>query len=71
MKSKDIVIGDEETWYFFKVPNKTNTYVLYNWNSHKVLDAPNNCLTVSSCPVNEFEGKSNTPTQVWILEKVN
>jgi len=71
MKSKDIVIGDEETWYFFKVPNKTNTYVLYNWNSHKVLDAPDNCLTVSSCPVNEKEGKSNTPTQVWILEKSN
>jgi hypothetical protein len=71
MKSKDIVIGDEETWYFFKVPNKTNTYVLYNWNSHKVLDAPDNCLTVNSCPVNEKEGKSNTPTQVWILEKSN
>lgn len=71
MKSKDIVVGDEETWYFFKVPNKTNTYVLYNWNSHKVLDAPNDCLTASSCPVNEFGAKSNAPTQVWILEKPN
>lgn len=71
MKPKDAVIGDEETWYFFKVPNTTNTYVLYNWNSHRVLDAPDNCLTASSCPVNEFTGKNNDGTQVWILEKVN
>lgn len=71
MKSKDGIIGDEETWYFFKVPNTTNTYVLYNWNSKKVLDAPDNCLTSSSCPVNEFGAKSNDATQVWILEKIN
>jgi hypothetical protein len=69
MKAKDDCIGDEETWYFFKVPNHTNTYVLYNWNTHKVLDAPNNCLTTGSCSVNEFSASSNNPTQVWILEK--
>jgi hypothetical protein len=68
MKSKDGVIGDEETWYFFKVANKT--YVLFNWNSRRVLDAPNECLTTSgNCPVNEFYAKDNEPTQVWILEK--
>lgn len=71
MKSKDGIIGDEETWYFFKVPNTTNTYVLYNWNSQKVLDAPDDCLTTNSCPVDEKGGKSNDATQVWILEKVN
>jgi hypothetical protein len=71
MKSKDDCIGDEETWYLFKVPNTTNVFVLYNWNSHKVLDAPDDCLTESSCPVNEFGGKSNDGTQVWILEKVS
>lgn len=71
MKAKDIVIGDEETWYLFRIPNTVNTYVLYNWNSKKVLDAPDNCLTTSSCPVNEFGAKNSDPTQVWILEKVN
>lgn len=71
MKTKDGIVGDEETWYFFKVPNTTNTYVLYNWNSKKVLDAPDNCLTAGSCAVNEFSAKSNTATQVWVLEKVN
>lgn len=71
MKEKDIIVGDEETWYFFKIPNKVNTYVLYNWNSKKVLDAPDNCLDVSSCPVDEFTAKNDAATQVWILEKVN
>jgi len=71
MRPKDLVIGDEETWYLFKVPNTTSTFVLYNWNSRKVLDAPDDCLSASSCPVNEFGAASNNATQVWILEKVN
>jgi hypothetical protein len=72
MRPKDIVIGDEETWYLFKVPNTTSTFVLYNWNSRKVLDAPDECLSASgNCPVNEFNPASNNATQVWILEKVN
>jgi hypothetical protein len=69
MKSKDDCIGDEETWYLFKVPNTTNAYVLYNWNTHKVLDAPDHCLTDGGCSVNEFGPSSNDATQVWILEK--
>ena len=71
MRPKDLVIGDEETWYLFKIPNTNNTFVLYNWNSRKVLDAPDDCLSASSCPVNEFSPASNNATQVWILEKVN
>lgn len=71
MRPKDIVIGDEETWYLFKLPNTVNTFVFYNWNTKKVLDAPDNCLTSGSCGVNEFTAKDNTPTQVWMLEKVN
>jgi hypothetical protein len=71
MKTKDDIIGDEETWYFFKIPNTTNTYALFNWNTRKVIDAPNTCLTANNCGVNEFTAKSNEATQVWILEKVN
>lgn len=70
MRPKDAVIGDEETWYFFKIQNTTNTYALYNWNTHKLLDAPDNCLNGGSCGVNEKDAKNNEPTQVWILEKV-
>ena len=71
MKSKDGCIGDEETWYLFKVPNTSNAYVLYNWNTHKVLDAPDNCLGNGICGVEELGANSNAATQVWILEKVN
>lgn len=72
MKTKDDCIGDEETWYLFKVAGSSNTFVLYNINTHKVLDAPDNCMTASNaCPINEFGGSSNDATQVWILEKVN
>jgi hypothetical protein len=71
MKSKDFIVGDEETWYFFKVPNNTNTFVIYNWNSHKVIDANANCLSSNTCDVNESNAASNDATQVWILEKVN
>ena len=71
MKTKDGIIGDEETWYLLKVPNTTSTFVLFNWNSHKVVDAPDNCLTGGSCSINEFTGSSGDGTQVWIFEKVN
>lgn len=69
MKSKDFVVGDEETWYFFKLPNSNNSFVLYNWNTHKVLGAPDDCISGGSCSVNELDSKSNEATQVWILEK--
>ena len=69
MKTKDAVIGDEETWYFFKIPNTTNTYALLNWNTKKVLDANDNCLSGNTCDVNELGASTNDPTQVWILEK--
>ncbi len=71
MKTKDDIIGDEETWYFFKVPNTTNTYVILNWNTKKVLDVLNNCQTSGSCGVDEATAVSNDATQVWILEKIN
>jgi hypothetical protein len=69
MKTKDDIIGDEETWYLFKVPNTTNVYALFNWNSRKVLDAPNDCLTGGNCSVEERSAVSNEATQVWILER--
>ena len=69
MKTKDGIIGDEETWYILKVPNTSNTYVFYNWNTKKVLDAADNCAEGGDCAVNEFKGHSNDATQVWILEK--
>jgi len=69
-------IGDEETWYLLKVPNTTNTYVFYNWNTRKVLDAANDicnsscqCITSNSNLINEFGAKDNDATQVWVLEK--
>jgi hypothetical protein len=71
MRPKDAVIGDEETWYFFKIQNTNNIYVLLNWNTKKVLDAPNNCLGGGSCGINEFNAGNDDATQVWILEKVN
>ncbi|MFL5810187.1 MAG: lipase family protein [Flavisolibacter sp.] len=71
MRENDNIVGDEETWYILKVPNANNTYVLYNWNTRKVLDANDNCLSANSCDVNEGSAKSNNGTQVWILEKVN
>ncbi len=71
MKAKDDIIGDEETWYFFKIQNTTNTYVLLNWNTQRVLGSAIECITEGSCGVNEFTAKSNEATQVWILEKVN
>ncbi len=71
MKAKDDIIGDEETWYFFKIANTTNTFVLLNWNTQRVLEAPVGCLTGGGCAVDESAAKSNQATQVWILEKVN
>ena len=71
MRQNDNIVGDEETWYILKVPNANNTYVLYNWNTKKVLEANDNCLSTNSCDVNEASAKSNTGVQVWILEKVN
>jgi hypothetical protein len=69
MKAKDIIIGDEETWYFFAIPNTTHTYVLYNWNTHHVLDAADNCLSGGDCGIYELNAGNNDATQVWILEK--
>ena len=71
MKPKDNCIGDEETWYLFAVPGKANTFVLYNWNSKKVLEAPDCKTSSNSCPVVEATPNSNRSTQVWVLEKVN
>jgi hypothetical protein len=71
MKTKDGIIGDEETWYILKVPNTTNTYVFYNWNTKKVIDAADNCEAGGDCRVNEFNGHGGDATQVWILEKIN
>jgi hypothetical protein len=71
MRQNDNIVGDEETWYILKVPNANNTYVLYNWNTRKVLEANDNCLSANSCDVNELPAKSSDATQVWILEKVN
>lgn len=70
MKSKDIIIGDEETWYLFKIPNTSNTYVFYNWNTRKVLEAPSNCLTQANCGVEESASRNDAATQAWILQKV-
>ena len=68
------IIGDEETWYVLKVPNKSHAYVLYNWNSRKVLDAPNAaCNSSCSCTgdnkINQFSSKNDEATQVWVLER--
>jgi pimeloyl-ACP methyl ester carboxylesterase len=71
MKPKDFIVGDEETWYILKVPNTSNAYVFYNWNTKKVMDADDNCIAGGDCAVHEAKGKSDNATQVWILEKVN
>ncbi len=69
-------IGDEETWYILPVPNKANTYVFYNWNTKKVLDAADaicdndcKCIAGNSNLINEFSAKDNDASQVWILQK--
>jgi hypothetical protein len=70
MTTKDGTIGDEETWFFLRIPNTTHTYALYNVNTHALLDAPDQCLTdAGNCRINEFAAASNDPTQVWILER--
>ena len=69
MKPKDDCIGDEETWYLFKVPNTSSAFVLYNWNTRKVLDAPDECPQGKGCGLNEAGAMANNATQVWILEK--
>jgi hypothetical protein len=71
-RPKDIIIGDEETWFLLKVPNHTNTYVLYNWNTRKVLSAGSDqCVTGGNCGVIEKNAKDSDGSQVWIFEKVN
>jgi len=69
MKTKDGTIGDEETWYFFKLPNTANQYAILNWNTQRVMEANANCLANNACDVNELTATDNRATQVWILEK--
>jgi hypothetical protein len=73
MKTKDAIIGDEETWYFFNIQNPANshTYAILNWNTQKVLNANNNCLSGNACDVTEAKGANNVSTQVWVLEPAN
>ena len=61
------LFGDEDTWYFRQVSN--NVYVLMNWNTKCILDAPNNCLSTGDCGVDNIS--SNTPgrTSMWVFER--
>jgi hypothetical protein len=77
MRQNDNIVGDEETWFLWKVGTSTErTYVLYNWNTKKVLDVADalcdgdcTCTTSNSNLVNEFNAKSGDATQVWLFQK--
>ncbi len=61
------LFGDEDTWYFRQVTS--NVYVLMNWNTKCILDAPNDCLTSGTCGIDNIN--SNTPgrTSMWVFER--
>jgi hypothetical protein len=59
--------GDEDTWYL--LPISGNAYIIFNWNTHCILDAADNCLTGGDCGVNNFPSSKPDRTQIWILEK--
>jgi hypothetical protein len=62
---------DGQIWYFYKLPNTTNVYVIYNKASGKVLDAYNDCPTsASQCKIQQMSASNGDQTQLWILRKL-
>ncbi|MEJ7811349.1 MAG: RICIN domain-containing protein [Gemmatimonadaceae bacterium] len=58
-----------QVWRFYKVPNRSNLYVLVNEASGKALEAAPPCTPQGSCRVRQWTPKSSASAQVWILEK--
>lgn len=59
-----------QVWWFFKIPNQTNKYLIRNLASMKVLDANNNCTSENDCRVKQYDAINNDATQVWVVEKI-
>lgn len=59
-----------QIWWFFKIPNQTNKYLIRNVGSQKVLDANNSCTSENDCKVKQYDAINNDATQVWVVEKV-
>ena len=62
--------GPNQIWWFFKIPNHTNKYVIRNFASQKVLDANDACTGENDCKVKQYEALNNDATQVWVVEKL-
>ena len=61
----------QQTWYFFKIPNSTDRFLIVNGANWKCLDADNKDLKeMDGRDVRLIAPNNNDPTQVWILEKV-
>jgi hypothetical protein len=59
-----------QLWWFFKIPNQPDKYLIRNLNSLKVLDANNDCTNQNDCKVKQYDAINNDPTQVWVMEKI-
>ncbi|MBL7998020.1 MAG: RICIN domain-containing protein [Candidatus Kapabacteria bacterium] len=60
-----------QKWFFYKLPNSRNAYLLVNAASFKVLDAVNRGTNTNGGGVQVWEPRSNDQTQVWIMERAN
>jgi len=60
-----------QVWYFYKVPNKTNRYIIRNEASGKVLDAVDSCTSQNGCKVQQWTPRDSDASQVWIVEKAD
>jgi predicted heme/steroid binding protein len=61
-----------QKWFFYKVNGGSGkAYLLVNAGTMRVLDADNSRVNSNGGDVNVRKARSNDPTQVWIMEKVN
>jgi hypothetical protein len=59
----------QQTWYFAKIPNTKDRYLIVNGANWKCLDAVNKDLKSGGRGVQLYRAVDDDVTQVWILEK--
>lgn len=59
-----------QTWYFCKIPNTTDRYLIVNGANWKCLDAVNSDVNKDGGRLQLYRPVDSDATQVWILEKV-
>ncbi|MBL7976361.1 MAG: RICIN domain-containing protein [Candidatus Kapabacteria bacterium] len=65
------IANANQKWFFYKIPNSKNAYLMVNAASFKVLDAVNSGINSNGGGVQIYDSRSNDQTQVWILEKTS